>query len=98
MRVFACLLLAIAPLAAQQTVRGVMQPMPGEEMALIDAEVRRTPDNQPFVPASEVKLLDREIVLGITRDGQAWALPIRYLGQYEVLNQRFGDLPALATW
>ena len=95
----AVLLAALAlPALGQETVRGVMQPMPGEKAALIDAKVHRTPGNHPFVPASTVKLRDRELILGLSRDGQHWAIPIRYLGQYEVINQRFGDLPALATW
>lgn len=99
-RVLVLSLFLIATLAAQEeeeTVRGVMQPMPGEPAALIDAGVRKTP-SLPFVDASEVKLKKQDLVLGVAVDGQAWALPIRFIGLYEVVNSRLGDLPVTATW
>ena len=99
MRLTTILLLAtLAPLAAEETVRGVMQPMPGEDLALIDAAVRQTPANFPFLEADQVKLRNRDLVLGISQDGEHWAIPIRFLGLYEVLNLRLGKDPVAATW
>jgi len=82
----------------ENTVRGVMQPMPGEEAALIDAKVHQTPTNLPLVPANLVNIGDRELVLGLVHEGKPYAFPIRYLGRYEVINQQLGDLPVTATW
>ncbi len=99
MRTSAILLLAtLAPLFAEETVRGVMQAMPGDELALIDAGVHRTPANLPFLETTQVKLRNRDLVLGVSRGGQHWALPIRFLALYEVINMRLGKLPVAATW
>lgn len=88
----------LAPGLSADTVRGVMQPMPGEKAALIDAEVHQTPTNLPLVAATLVNIDDRELVLGLVHKGKPYAFPIRYLGRYEVINQRLGDLPVTATW
>ncbi len=87
-----------ASLVAEDTVRGVMQAMPGDELALIDAEVRPTPTNLSFLHAGEVKLKPLELVLGVETEEGSWAIPIRYLAIHEVVNSRLGGLPVTATW
>ena len=98
MRLLLAAILTTCTAVAEETVRGVMQAMPGDELALIDAGVRPTPDNLPFLPANAVKLRDRDLVLGIEHGGESWALPIRFLGLWEVLNLSLGELPVAATW
>ena len=92
------LLALLAPLTAEETVRGVMQATPGGRAALIDAHVRPTPANLPFFEADHVILSNRDLVLGVSQGDNHWAVPIRFLGLFEVLNIRLGELPVAATW
>ena len=46
----------------------------------------------------EAGLDDQDLVLGMVRDGQAMAWPIRYLAMYEVVNSKAGKKPVAPTW
>lgn len=44
------------------------------------------------------RLTDDDIVVGVARNGEARAYPLRILNWHEVVNDRFGDEPALVTY
>lgn len=55
-------------------------------------------DRPRFIPASRSGLGDSDRVLGLVRQGQARAYPIRILNWHEVVNDRFGDEAVAITY
>lgn len=52
-----------------------------------------------YVPAAKADFMrDDEQVLGVFLGGVARAYPIRILSWHELVNDRFGNLPVLASW
>lgn len=75
---------ALVPAAASR-------PLSEEEIPMVD--------RAEFIPAAQAGFLeDDELVLGVALGGEAKAYPIRILGLYEVINDRFGDTAIAATW
>lgn len=86
------------PEEPQIRVKAFVQPRPGAPMQETQMRVHRAPDNLPIVDASEVKLDDDDLVLGVVLDGKAVAYPIRYLAMFEVTNSQVGNTPVAPTW
>lgn len=82
----------------ERTVRGVMQPRPGAPAEDVEVKVHAVPVDPPSVPASEAKLPDDDLVLGVFVDGKAMAYPVRYLAVSEVVDDRVGTTPLAPTW
>ena len=51
-----------------------------------------------FANAAESRLLDEELVMGVTLDGEAKAYPISVLRSREMINDELGGIPILVTW
>jgi hypothetical protein len=51
-----------------------------------------------FVPAAQSPLLDEELVIGVTLDGEAKAYPITVLRFREMVNDEMAGIPTLVTW
>lgn len=86
------------PAAAQETVEAEVQLRPGGPEREVRMEVLEVPVDPRSVPASEVDLEGDELVLGVVRDGEAVAYPIRFLAQYEVVNDRVGETAIAPSW
>ena len=98
MKLAILLLLCAAAEAQERTVRGVMQPRPGAPAEDVEVKVHAVPVDPPSVPASEAKLPDDDLVLGVFVDGKAMAYPIRYLAVSEVVDDRVGTTALAPTW
>lgn len=92
------LLLATAAPAQERRVRGVMQPRPGAPAEDVEVKVHPVPVDPPSVPASEAKLPDGDLVIGVVVDGKAMAYPVRYLALHEVVDDRVESTPLAPTW
>lgn len=86
------------PATAQETVEAEVQLRPGGPQKQVQMEVHEVPVDPRSVPASEVQLEDDELVLGLVRDGEAVAYPIRFLAKYEVVNDRVGETAVAPSW
>jgi hypothetical protein len=52
-----------------------------------------------YVPASRASFVDAgDLVLAVTRDGDAAAYPIRQIAYHHVINDRIGRTPAVVTY
>jgi hypothetical protein len=51
-----------------------------------------------FVEAVDAPLLDDELVIGVSVEGEAKAYPITVLRFREMVNDELGKLPILVTW
>ena len=51
-----------------------------------------------FASAAESRLLDEELVMGVTLNGEAKAYPISVLRSREMVNDDLGGIPILVTW
>ncbi len=51
-----------------------------------------------FVEAADAPLLDDELVIGVSIEGEAKAYPITVLRVREMVNDELGRLPILVTW
>jgi len=51
-----------------------------------------------FVPAADFPYVDEELVIGVSRNGDAKAYPITMLRQREIVNDEIGGVPILVTW
>ncbi len=96
-------LVMLAPVAAAQTRNGfdikdslvppdqLLQGGPGRDgIPAIDAP--------KFVPASTANLAAADRVLGLARQGEVKAYPVRILNWHEIVNDRFGDEPIAVTY
>jgi hypothetical protein len=55
--------------------------------------------NPKYVPAKKADFMrEEEQVLGVFLNGAARAYPTRILSWHELVNDRFGELPALVSW
>ncbi len=81
-----------------KVVKAYVQMHPGGEREEAEMPVFESPVDLPIVAASEADLADDDLVMGMVRDGEAMAWPIRYLAMYEVVNSSAGDLPVAPTW
>lgn len=51
-----------------------------------------------FVLAAEADIPDEAWILGVVIDGEAHAYSLNLLNHHEVVNDRFGAIPAAAVW
>jgi len=51
-----------------------------------------------FMAANEAPLIDDELVIGITLDGQAKAYPVTVLSYREMVDDELAGIPILVTW
>ena len=80
------------------TVRTRAQAKPGGRIKKIEMRVYRSPSDLSSVPAAAAALHATELVLGVVRNGEAMAYPIRTLAMFEVANDRVGKVPIAPTW
>jgi len=80
------------------SVHGRMQAHPGGPLEEVDVDVYAAPVNLPTADAKAVHLQDEDLVLGVVVSGKAMAYPIRYLANYEVIDDRVGKIPVAPTW
>jgi len=80
------------------SVKGTMQPRPGAPMAEVEVAVHKSPTDLPIIPAKDAQLQDDDLILGVEKDGQAVAFPVRFLAMYEIVDSQVGDLPVAPTW
>jgi hypothetical protein len=55
-------------------------------------------DRPKFIRGEQAKLAADDRVLGVVRNGQARAYPVRILNWHEVVNDRFGDSQVVVTY
>ena len=82
----------------ESTVRAQVQTRPGGPLVDATMKVHASPVDPQMVAAAEASLEDGELVLGLARDGQAAAYPIRDLPLYEMGNDRIGKTPVAPSW
>ena len=80
------------------SVHGLMQARPGGPLEEVDVDVYAAPVSLPSAEAGAVELQDDDLVLGVVVSGKAMAYPIRYLANYEVIDDRVGKIPVAPTW
>ncbi|RMF59614.1 MAG: DUF3179 domain-containing protein [Calditrichaeota bacterium] len=101
-----CLSFALRAQTSQSTqdhkppkkVKGYMQARPGGPMEEVEVGVHEVPVDLPMVSADQAPLQEDDLVLGVVRDGQAVAFPIRFLAMFEVVDSRVGKTPVAPTW
>ena len=71
---------------------------PGGERQEAEMPVFESPVDLPIIAADEADLKDNDLVMGMVKDGEAMAWPIRYLAMFEVVNSNIGDTPVAPTW
>ncbi len=81
-----------------KTVTGVMQARPGGPMEEIEVDVHEVPVDPPLVSVDQAPLEDKDLVLGIVKDGQAVAYPVRFLAMSEIVDSEVGNTPVAPTW
>ncbi len=67
-------------------------------MTETDVKIEEVPVNPPTISAEQSQLPDDDLVLGVVAGGRAMAWPIRYLAQFEVVNDTVGGTPLTPTW
>ena len=85
-------------IARQSTVRARVQARPRGPLEEIEMQVHSVPVDPPSVAANESTLENNDLVLGVLIDDRAMAYPIRYLAEFEVVNDRLGETPLTPTW
>lgn len=80
------------------TVRATLQTRPGGPLEEVEVPVLENAAELTVAGAAEAQLDDDELVLGVVVEGRARAYPIRYLGRYEVLDDRLAGVAVAATW
>lgn len=80
------------------SVRGLMQAHPGGPLEDVEVEVYAAPVDLPSVEAKNAHLRDDDLVLGVVISDVAMAYPIRFLAQYEVVDDHVGKTPVAPTW
>lgn len=84
--------------SSSKTVKGLMQTKPGGPIEDVEVGVHEVPVDLPLVAADSAHLSDTDLVLGIVKDGQAVAFPIKILAMHEVVDSQVGSLPVAPTW
>jgi len=51
-----------------------------------------------LVSVDQAPLEDKDLVLGIVKDGQAVAYPVRFLAMSEIVDSEVGNTPVAPTW
>ncbi len=83
---------------SEETIRAVVQLRPGGPMIESEVKIEEVPVNPPTISAEQSELPDDDLVLGVVAGGRAMAWPIRYLAQFEVVNDTVGGTPLTPTW
>lgn len=93
-------IIASAGFAAEQsrTVHANVQTRPGGPRVETDMAVHEVPVDLPVLPADRAPLEDEDLVLGVVRDGQPKAFPVRFLSMFEVIDDAVGKTPVAPTW
>jgi len=81
-----------------KVVKAYVQMRPGGERQEAEMPVFESPVDLPIIAADEADLDDHDLVMGMVKDGEAMAWPIRYLAMFEVVNSNIGDTPVAPTW
>ena len=81
-----------------KVVKAYVQMRPGGERQEAEMPVFESPVDLPIIAADEADLKDNDLVMGMVKDGEAMAWPIRYLAMFEVVNSNIGDTPVAPTW
>ncbi|MCH7547618.1 MAG: DUF3179 domain-containing protein [Planctomycetes bacterium] len=82
----------------RKVVKAYVQMRPGGERQEAEMPVFESPVDLPIIAADEADLKDNDLVMGMVKDGEAMAWPIRYLAMFEVVNSNIGDTPVAPTW
>ena len=70
----------------------------GTLRTLLSLDAIRPIYDPSFVTATDAPLLDDDLVIGVSLNGDSRAYPVRLLRQREMVNDVVGGVPILATW
>ncbi|MCH8087669.1 MAG: DUF3179 domain-containing protein, partial [Chloroflexi bacterium] len=73
-------------------------PRAGAFRQLLPRDAIRPIYDPSFVPASQADLSARELVIGVSLNGENKAYPIGPLQYREIVNDTVGGVPVLVTW
>ncbi|MCH9036466.1 MAG: DUF3179 domain-containing protein [Chloroflexi bacterium] len=89
---------APSPTAGPSPTPRSPSPRAGTFRQLLPRDAIRPIYDPSFVPASQADLSARELIIGVSLNGEAKAYPIGPLQYREIVNDTVGGVPVLVTW